>query len=214
MTEAVREQLRADSDSFVVTDHDGNSYYDGPSYFYFIAHLVDPDNGHLVDAAKRELRTLDVKNYGFSVQKMLADFKNLRSRVAELGGTYSSDDQFLDLWQCLKTMREKEFSRFVKQIKDEQAMKDRASCNTVDKIISVICAKQTRMESDQEWNVMSLEDAMVVTLFGLLEGKTKKKGGKPKAMKRKKKRKRQILNPMTAKRSSPMKSTRNLRSPG
>ena len=178
LTEAVREQLRADSDSFVVTDHDGNSYYDGPSYVYFIARLVDPDNGHLVDAAKRELRTLDVKNYGFSVQKMLADFKNLRSQVAELGGTYSSDDQFLDLWQCLKTMREKEFTRFVKQIKDEQAMKDRASCDTVDRIISIICAKQTRMESDKEWNIMSPEDAMVMTLFGLLEGKTKKKGGK------------------------------------
>ena len=173
LTEAVREQLRADSASFVVQDHEGNAYYDGPSYFYFIAHLVDPDNGHLVDAAKQELRTLDVKNYGYSVQKMLADFKNLRSRVDELGGTYSSDDQFLDLWQCLKTMREKEFTRFVKQVKDEQAMKDRAARDSVDKIITIICAKQTRMESDKEWNVMSPEDSMVLALVGLLDSKQK-----------------------------------------
>ena len=49
LTEAVREQLRANADSFVVTDHDGNSYYDGLSYFCLITSLVDPDNRHLVD---------------------------------------------------------------------------------------------------------------------------------------------------------------------
>jgi hypothetical protein len=61
---------------------------------------------------------LDVRNFGYSVIKMLAEFKNLQTRLGELGGTYSEDEQFLDFWECLKTMKEKEFTRYVKQEKD------------------------------------------------------------------------------------------------
>ena len=70
-------------------------------------------------------------------------------------------------------MCEKEFTRCVKQVKDEQARKDRASCDTVDKIISIICAKQTRMKSDKEWNIMSPEDTMMMTLVWIIDAKQK-----------------------------------------
>jgi hypothetical protein len=33
---------------------------------------------------------------------MLAEFKNLKRRIGELGGTYDTDDQFLDFWDAVK----------------------------------------------------------------------------------------------------------------
>ena len=54
LTQEAKEQLNADKDKFTVTS-DGTTFFDGPSYFHFIATLVDPDNGHLVEATKSEL---------------------------------------------------------------------------------------------------------------------------------------------------------------
>ena len=180
LTEAAKQQLSADREKFIVTSNpDHEQFFDGPSYFHHIATLVDPDNGHLIEQPKSELRVLDVKNYNYDVQKMLADYKNLRRRVMDLGGTYSEDDQFLDLWQCVRTMKEKEFTMFVKNLKDAEAMKPKATRETVDSIITAICAKQVRMITDKEWNVMSPEETMVMSLVSFIEnsggGKSKKK---------------------------------------
>jgi hypothetical protein len=87
LTESAQKQLKADISLFEVTDHLGNSYFNGPSYFFAIADFVDPDNVHLVENVCKELRTLNVKDYGYSVIKMLAEFKNLRTRIQELGVT-------------------------------------------------------------------------------------------------------------------------------
>jgi hypothetical protein len=92
---------------FEVTDNDGNVYFDGPSYFYAVAGFVDPDNAHLVENIWKDPRSLKVTDFGYSVIKMLANFKNLQTRIQELGGTYDEDEQFLDFWECLKTMQEK-----------------------------------------------------------------------------------------------------------
>jgi hypothetical protein len=113
LTEAAKKQLRAQRDQFMVTGQDENEYFDGPSYFYLLAELVDPDNTHMIENVRKELRTLDVKNFGFSVIKMLAEFKTLTQRIDELGGRYDEQEQFLDFWDCLKTMKEKEFRRYV-----------------------------------------------------------------------------------------------------
>ena len=50
---------------------------------------------------------------------MLADFKNMKTRVSDLGGEYSIDEQFLDLWAAVNTMKEKEFNRFVRELEDQ-----------------------------------------------------------------------------------------------
>ena len=113
LTEDAKEQLNADSDYFKVMDLEGNKYFDGPSYFHCIAILVDPDNGHLVAKTKMELRKLNAKEFNYDIKKMLVDFKNLKTRVSDLGGEYSRDEQFLDLWAAVNTMKEKEFNRFV-----------------------------------------------------------------------------------------------------
>ena len=68
-------------------DGNGDEYFDGPAYFYAIAKIVDPDNAQLVESVRHQLRALDVKDFGFSVIKMLAEFKNLADRVCELGGS-------------------------------------------------------------------------------------------------------------------------------
>ena len=104
LSDEAKRQLKADSDLSKVVDTKGNKYLDGPSYFHCIARLVDPDNGHLVAKTKTHLQTLNVKDFGFDVKKMLAEFKNLKTRVADLGGDYSTDDQFLDLWASVRTI--------------------------------------------------------------------------------------------------------------
>ena len=181
LTEQAKEQLDADSEYFKVTDLQGNKFFDGPSYFHCIARLVDPDNGHLVAKTKMELRKINVKNYNFDIKKMLADFKNLKTRVTDLGGEYSIDEQFLDLWTGVNTMKEKEFNRFVRELEDQESAKLRANRLSIDEIIRIIGAKQTRMEVKNEWNVMSQEDAMIMALAGMLEQNVKHKNREPKS---------------------------------
>ncbi len=169
LTEEAKVQLDADSDQFKVKDLNGESYYDGPSYFHCIARLVDPDNGHLVSKTKTAIRNLNVKDFGFNVKKMLAEFKNLKTRIYDLDGQYSRDDQFLDLWNAVATLREKEFTRFVQQLEDDEARKDVTNRSSIDEVIREICAKQTRMETKNNWNVMSKEDTIIMTLMGMVE---------------------------------------------
>ena len=110
-----------DRDIFVVTDYvDNSEYFDGVALFHIIARVVDPNNDHLIEIVRKKLRNLHVKEFGLRAIKMLAEFKYLKDRVVnESGGTYSIDDQFLDLWSCLKTMHEQEFKRYVKQLQGE-----------------------------------------------------------------------------------------------
>ena len=107
LTDAAQKQLCAELDFFEYVYSDGNSYFDGASCFNAIAELVDPDNGQLIDQVRTPLRELDVKDFDYSVIKILAEFKNLQTRVGELGGTYDIDDQYLDFWAYLKTVKKK-----------------------------------------------------------------------------------------------------------
>ena len=105
LTEAAQKQLKAQEDIFTVVDTEGNEYYDGPSYFHVLADVVDPDNAHMIENVRKKLRELNVKDYGYSIIKMLAEFKLLKQRIGELGGTYNEDDQFLDFWESMKTFQ-------------------------------------------------------------------------------------------------------------
>ena len=55
------------------------------------------------------------------------------------------DEQFLDLWAAVNTMKEKEFNQFVRELEDQKSAKLRADRMSIDKIIRIIGAKQTRM---------------------------------------------------------------------
>ena len=173
LTDNAKQQLRADELFFEVEDTDNNPYFDGPSYFWKIAQLVDPDNGHLIETVRRQLRTLNVKDFGFSVIKMLAEFKNLKRRIGELGGTYDADDQFLDFWDSVKTMKEKKFAQYVSNEKDQFRKLARANRGNVETYIRDFTSKEVAMETDNEWNVMSPEDAMVMALVNLIDKKDK-----------------------------------------
>ena len=169
LTEDAQRQLKADNALIEVIDADGNQYYDGASYFYALADLVDPDNGQMIEKVRKQIRVLDVKDFGFSIIKMLAEFKNLMTRIGELGGTYDDDDKFLDFWECLRTMKEKEFARYVKQEKDIYRKKSRATRGRVEEYMRDMNNKEVAMKSDNEWNIMSPEDAMVMALVNVLE---------------------------------------------
>ena len=175
LTTEAKKQLKADETFFKVTDADGNHFFDGPCYFWKISEIVDPNNDALVEGVRTKLRNLNVKNFGYSVILMLAEFKNLRTRIIELGGTYSMDEQFLDLWSCLKTMKEKEFARYVKQEKDEYRDTPRATRRTVDHYITKFGRKETAMKEDDEWNAISPEEGMILALVSMIEEKSKPK---------------------------------------
>ena len=171
LTESARHQIMTDKDIFVVKDHsDDSDYFDGVALFHVIARVVDPNNDHLIEIVRKKLRNLHIKEFGFSAIKMLAEFKFLKDRVTnELGGTYSNDDQFLDLWACLKTMHEQEFKRYVKQLQDERRDAPTANKKTIDQIIKLINGKEIAMQTDNEWNVMSPQDAMIAALMTTMD---------------------------------------------
>ena len=179
LTEAAKKQLRAQRDQFMVTGQDENEYFDGPSYFFLLAELVDPDNTHMIENVRKELRSLDVKNFGYSIIKMLAEFKTLTQRIDELGGRYDQQEQFLDFWDCLKTMKEKEFSRYVRQEKDRYRKQNRANRDTLETYMRDMTKKEVAMKEDSEWNVVSAEDTMIMALVSTLEKTVNKKITKP-----------------------------------
>jgi hypothetical protein len=187
LTDRAKKQLKADEEFFQVKDSDGNPFYDGPSYFWIICEIVDPDNGHLIENVRKQIKNLNVQNFGYSVIKMLAEFKNLKTRLGELGGTYSIDEQFLDFWECLRTMKEKEFTCYVKQEKDLYRKLPQASRGSIDKYIRDFCDKEVAMKTDQEWNIMSPEDTMVMALVNMIEDSKPSTTGNGKSNKEKKK---------------------------
>jgi hypothetical protein len=162
-------QLKSEESFFKVEDSEGNSFFDGPSYFFKITEIVDPDNGQLIDDVKRTIRSLHIKDFGYSAIKMLAEFKNLKIRVEELGGTYSEDETFFDFWQCIETMKEEEFRRYVKNEKDIFSETPRSSRDNLDKYIKKFSNKEVRMRTAKEWNVMSSKDTMVMALVSMLD---------------------------------------------
>ena len=111
--------MKADESLITVQDADGNQFYDGPTYFWKLAEIVNPNNDSMIETERNKLKSLNIKDFGYSVIKMTAEFKNIQTRVEDLGGTYSTDEQFLDFWNAMKTMKEKEFAHYVKNQKDE-----------------------------------------------------------------------------------------------
>ena len=171
LTEAAKKQLKADENLFQVKDTSGNPFYDGPMYFWKIAELVDPNNDTLVEDIRTKLRSLNVKDFGYSIIQTLAEFKNMRTRVIDLGGTYSNDEQFLDFWAALRSMKEKEFARYVNTERDNYRDTQKSSRMTIEKYMTKFQKKETAMKNDNIWNVASPEDAMIMALLTTLEKK-------------------------------------------
>ena len=109
------------------------------------------------------------------------------TRINELGGTYDADDQFLDFWESLRTMKEKEFSRYVRQEKDNFRKLPRNRRGRIDQYIRDMSNKEVAMKADNEWNVLSQEDAMIMALVNTLEKKVTKSPHKNKSKSKKEK---------------------------
>ena len=169
LTDAAKRRLKPYRKSYEVEDREGNVVIDGATLFWQIATLVDPDNDHLIESVKRKLRTLHVKDFGYSAQKLMAEFQNLMEQIEDLGGDYGNDEKFLDFWTALKTMAEKEFNRFVKQLQDDWRMQPKATRPTLDVLMQKINAKEVAMIADGEWNVASKEQSQILALTNLLE---------------------------------------------
>lgn len=176
LTEGARQTLNAENSFFEVKDYTGQKHYDGPSYFYKVASHVDPNNEQLIDKVKKELSSLDVKNFNHSIAKMSAQFTILSRRVIEYGGTYTDDEKFRDMWKALATMKEKVFTEYVQRKHDDIRDGTKAK-GSVDDWWKIFKDKEISMRADEKWNVMSQEDALLIALMGVVEGSSKK-GGK------------------------------------
>lgn len=176
LTTNAKDLLKGSEDFFNVKETGKEeNYIDGPALFWKLAEIVDPDNEHLIENVRTEMRGLNVKDFGFSIIKLLSHFQLLMKRVSELGGTYSKDEQFLDFWTMLKTMKEEEFTRYVKMEKDKYNATPKSQRGKLDAYIRDMKRKEVQMKSDDEWNVMSTKDAMVMALVNLIDTENKKK---------------------------------------
>jgi hypothetical protein len=95
-------------------------------------------------------------------------------------------------------MKEKEFTRYVKQEKDLYRKLPRTGRGNINKYIRDFCDKEVAMKTDHEWNVMSPEDTMVMALVNLLEDKDSNSSNETKT-------KPKSTNPSTDKESKPEK---------
>lgn len=55
---------------------------------------------------------------------------------------------------------------------NEESAKEKKNRDSITEVIRKIGAKQTRMETKGEWNVVSQEDAMIMALTSMIENKT------------------------------------------
>ena len=119
LDESSRKQLQADKDFFTVKDAETDGvYFDGPSYYYKLAHVVDPNNINLIQSLRDQITKMDAKDFGYSAKTMLAEFKLQQDRLRELGDTYSDTDKFRDMWKMLGTIKESHFGDYIRRKKE------------------------------------------------------------------------------------------------
>ena len=170
LTESAKNQLRGESEFYEVKETGATeTYRDGPSLFWKIADLVDPDNESMIEQVKNELRELHVKDFGYSVIKMFAHCRILMKRLVELGGTYSDDEKFLDFWKGVRTMKEDTFSRFVEMEKDTYNETRKANRKSHEEYMRLMQRKETVMRNEDKWNKMSANDTMLMALVNMIE---------------------------------------------
>ena len=181
LDESSRKQLQADKDFFTVKDAEPDGvYFDGPSYYYKLAHVVDPNNINLIQSLRDQITKMDAKDFGYSAKTMLAEFKLQQDRLRELGDTYSDTDKFRDMWKMLGTIKESHFGDYIRRKKEayhEMAEADRVKTGTFMQYVNQIRDKETTMKNDGEWNKPNKDEAMVIALLNhVLEGGKKGNG--------------------------------------
>ena len=112
LSDAAKRLLRLYKKEYTIKSYDGRDVIDGPSLFFYISKIVDPDNGHLVDEVTTKMRKLHIKNFWYSSQKLMAEFQNMMEQISDLGAGYGNDEMLLDFWSALRTMKEPEFLTF------------------------------------------------------------------------------------------------------
>ena len=171
LTVAARKTIDRTKSKWTLTS-DGETFRHGPSILWHIAQEVKPDNGHLIDQLKVKLRSLHVKEFGFSIKTLLTEFDSISEEIGDLGGEYLEDEKQLDFWRATKTMEEKEWSRYVNDQHDQYRELPKSGRTKISDLITKFKKKQTNMENDQKWNKISASDAQILALTSLLLSKS------------------------------------------
>ena len=123
----------------------GKVCYDGPTILYFLMMRVKPDNGHLIDDAKKQLTQLNVKHFNFSVVNLLTESVNLINEIGNLGGTISTEEQAFYFWQSVKIMKEQLFSYFCNSEHDKYCAAIRTAKPSLSSLFEKFKAKEVNM---------------------------------------------------------------------
>jgi hypothetical protein len=167
-TEALTKLEYARSKFSIIKDDE--PYLHGPILWWYIVTDIKPNNDTLIQNAKEELNSLDVKNFNFSVKEMLTQFDNIVVEItARLKGTITEDEHMTALWKCVETMPEE---KFAKTVWDEKRSYRKATAGNKaksDQLIALFKNEQTNMEADKIWNKPSTKDQQIIALTSMLK---------------------------------------------
>ena len=79
LTNEAKKTLLAEGATFKVKDTEENEYFDGPSLFWKIANIVESDNASSIETMRELLKSLNIKDYNYSVKSTMTEFKLLRT---------------------------------------------------------------------------------------------------------------------------------------
>lgn len=91
LTDSTKRAMKNSKDKWDII-HESLPVKDSPSLFWYISNYVKPGNCHLVDALKKRIRALHIKNFRFSIKTMLTEFEVRSEEISDCGGTYALNE--------------------------------------------------------------------------------------------------------------------------
>jgi hypothetical protein len=167
-TEALTKLEYARSKFSIIKDDE--PYLHGPLLWWYIVTDIKPNNDTLIQNAKDELNSLNVKDFNFSVKEMLTHFDNIVVEItARLKGTITEDERMTALWKCVETMSEEKFAKTVWDEKRSYRKATPGNKAKSDELIALFKHEQTNMEADKIWNKPSTKDEQIIALTSMLK---------------------------------------------
>ena len=151
-------------------EKDGEMQVHGPILFWHIVDLVKPNNDTLVQNAKEELVSLNVKNFDHSIKSMLVKFENIITHIkVRLKGEITNDEIISALWKTTETMQDEHFSKVVSDEKRLYRRATAANKKSYSDLIADFKREETDLRGDGKWN-KSNKDAQIRLLTATIEG--------------------------------------------
>ena len=151
-------------------EKNGEMQVHGPLLYWHIVDLMKPNNDTLVQHAKEQLVSLNVKNFNYSIKSMLVKFENIITHIkVRLKGDITNDEIISALWKTTETMQDEYFSKVVSDEKRLYRRATAANKKSYSELIAEFKREETDLRGDGKWN-KSNKDAQIRLLTATLEG--------------------------------------------